>query len=411
MAAKPATGLTTFGSNTTGTTTQLDNNFTAITGVVNDLNSYANYLTDTGGANAYAAALPASTTGALTAGLRIQFKASATNTGASTFNWNAGGAVNILRPDGSSLTAGDIQLNGIADLQYNGTNWILINPAFVTSIASTVPVRQTVLSGPIDSSGYPTLLPTSCTSLNFTTSNITVSAPVVVTSSGGFNSSGGSDRIGYTTSNLTWTGLTANAVNYLGLVIAANGNVTTSFTTVIPVFQWGGTASNGNGNYTFNIQAMQMQVGNGTATAQTFTTFVGEANCNSNAVVSAVSYAYMARYRSTLTDIPPVSCRTVFNHAIGVDPQFLTANAFVRFTTTTFGWTAGMVAKAVSYHNGTGVPPLDPIALESATAMAYLSGSFAAVAVQNSETLPTTYTAVPAGNANGQIFVTVARVF
>jgi hypothetical protein len=137
MAAKPATGLTTFGSSTTGTTTQLDNNFTAITGVVNDLNSYANYLTDTGGANAYAASLPASTTGALTAGLRIQFKASASNTGASTFNWNAGGALNILRSNGSALSAGDIVSGAIADIQYDGTQWRLMNQTAATLTLTT----------------------------------------------------------------------------------------------------------------------------------------------------------------------------------------------------------------------------------------------------------------------------------
>ena len=338
---KPVTGLTTFGSATSGTTTQLDNNFTACTAALNDFNTYNNYLADTGGANAYAVSLPASATGTLTAGLTIQFKASAVNTGASTFNYNGGGAKNILRIDGSALVAGDIPANGIVQVQYDGTQWLLQTPYSSSSIQS-VPVRQTVLNGPMNSSGYPTLVPSSCTSLTLNTSNISASAPLVVAAANGFSSLGGADRIGYTTGNLSWQNLAANAVNFLAVVVSANGNMTTTFTNNAPVYQWGGSNSTVNGNYTFNIQAMQMAVGNGTASAQTFTVFVGEANCNSNAVVSAVSYAYMARYTAK-TACPNNGSTQQFNHNIGLSKRHIDVSVNIEAITLDSGAAAGEV--------------------------------------------------------------------
>lgn len=127
---KPVTGLTVFGSNTSGTTTQLDNNFSAITTALNDLNTYPNFLTDIGSANAVIVNLAANITGAITNGLVIQVKILATNTGPSTLNYNSGGALNILNQDGSALTPGQLQASGMQQFEYRSsdTSWILQTP-------------------------------------------------------------------------------------------------------------------------------------------------------------------------------------------------------------------------------------------------------------------------------------------
>lgn len=132
--AKPVTGQTTFGSNTTGTTTQLDNNFLLAYNALNDLNTFSNYLVDTGSANAYVVTLGAGLTGPLTAGLEIEMKATNLNTGASTLNFNGTGAVAIQRVNGASLTAGDIPAGGIVQLIWTGSVWMLLNvlPATVS---------------------------------------------------------------------------------------------------------------------------------------------------------------------------------------------------------------------------------------------------------------------------------------
>lgn len=131
MADKPVTGLTVFGSNTTGTTTQLDNNFSAITAALNDFNTYDNYLADTGAANAISVTLPANITGALGDGLMVQVKIAADNTGATVMNYNATGNANVVNVDGSALTAGQLKANGIVQMQYsNGiSGWYLQTPA------------------------------------------------------------------------------------------------------------------------------------------------------------------------------------------------------------------------------------------------------------------------------------------
>lgn len=128
---KPVTGLTVFGSNTTGTTTQLDNNFIACTTALNDLNTYGNFLTDTGAANALAVTLPANITGALTNGLPIQVKVAANNSGATVLNYNATGNANVINLDGSALSANQLQANSIVLMQYSSgsAGWILQTPA------------------------------------------------------------------------------------------------------------------------------------------------------------------------------------------------------------------------------------------------------------------------------------------
>jgi hypothetical protein len=127
--AKPVTGRTVFGSSTTGTTTELDNNFLGQENALNDLNSYSNYLVDSGAANAYEVTLGASLTGPLTAGLMIQMKAANTNTGASTLNYNATGVLAIQSSAGSALGIGQIRSGGIYNLVYTGSVWQLQTPS------------------------------------------------------------------------------------------------------------------------------------------------------------------------------------------------------------------------------------------------------------------------------------------
>lgn len=114
----------------TATTTiplsQLDTNFTTVSGSINDANTYSNYAPDTGIANGYAVTFTSLTT-SYTAGLRIQFKAANANTGASTLNVNGQGAKNILFPNGTAITAGTIIANAIVDVIYDGTQFLLLS--------------------------------------------------------------------------------------------------------------------------------------------------------------------------------------------------------------------------------------------------------------------------------------------
>ncbi len=82
------------------------------------------YAVTAGSANAYTAsttpALPA-----LVAGVAIAVKFHAANTGAATLNWNGKGAKAIKKANGSDVSSGNLKLNGVYTLRYDGTSFIL----------------------------------------------------------------------------------------------------------------------------------------------------------------------------------------------------------------------------------------------------------------------------------------------
>ncbi len=69
-------------------------------------------------------------TTAVTTGNPFQFKALNANTGAATLSASNTGAVAILNSDGSSLTAGEIQVNAVVEAVYNGTQFTLFKRPF-----------------------------------------------------------------------------------------------------------------------------------------------------------------------------------------------------------------------------------------------------------------------------------------
>lgn len=105
---------------------QLDGNFSNVNAAINNALTYSNYALDTGTANNYAITITGQTT-TYAAGIRFQFKAANTNTGASTLNVNAQGATTIVTTTGAALAAGAIASGAIVDVMYDGTNFQLLN--------------------------------------------------------------------------------------------------------------------------------------------------------------------------------------------------------------------------------------------------------------------------------------------
>jgi len=124
---KPITVPNTFATATTTIPlSQLDSNFTTVSNSINDANTYSNYAADTGIANAYVVTFSSITT-TYAAGLRIQFKATNGNTGASTINVNGQGVKNITYANGTSLGPSTILAGAIVDIMYDGTQFLLLN--------------------------------------------------------------------------------------------------------------------------------------------------------------------------------------------------------------------------------------------------------------------------------------------
>ena len=84
--------------------------------------------TTTGSANAYVLT-PTPALTAYAAGISVRAVLSFTNTGAATLNISGLGAKSIKRQDGSALAANMMINTQESDLVYDGTNFILLNPA------------------------------------------------------------------------------------------------------------------------------------------------------------------------------------------------------------------------------------------------------------------------------------------
>lgn len=212
------------------------------------------------------------------------------------------------------------------------------------AIASySVPVRQTVLSGPVDSNG----LPNFGGSTGSTT--VTMTGTLVATAANGAASTGAVDLAGSIT-NASWTGLSTNGTMYLYLTVNADGTCTTGSTTLEPAYQQGGTYSTTNGQSTFNIQEMTMKVGNGSSAAQAYRVFVGEVTV-SGSVVSAITwYALMGRYIGPWTaTLPGTNTEVSASHNLGVGGSTgaayvgagVTARFELRSDSTDAGYSAG----------------------------------------------------------------------
>lgn len=103
--------------------------------------SNTNYAADTGAANAYVVTLSPAL-GAYTAGVLVQFKATNANTTTSTVNVNGLGVQTIKKLGGTDLASGDISAGMIVELEYDGTNFQMLNPvgnAPVTLVAGVYP--------------------------------------------------------------------------------------------------------------------------------------------------------------------------------------------------------------------------------------------------------------------------------
>jgi len=105
-----------------------DSTGTTIRTVDNVINSTAGGLyagTSTGAANAYVLTYATSWT-SLSDGVTTYWLPSATNTGASTINVNATGAITITNPDGSALVAGQIVAGQVCAIIYRNSAWRLL---------------------------------------------------------------------------------------------------------------------------------------------------------------------------------------------------------------------------------------------------------------------------------------------
>ena len=178
--AKPISIPNTFAGSTSAIPlVYLDQDFSQLSNATNDLATYSNYVVDTGVADAYIANYPANiVTTTITAGLRLQFKATNANTGASNLQVQVNsvsiGSGAIKLTDGSALPANTIVANAIVDVQYDGTNFQLLSDSsggkeVITDLSVT---GNLTVTGTTGLTGALTANVANITTSNITTANV-----------------------------------------------------------------------------------------------------------------------------------------------------------------------------------------------------------------------------------------------
>jgi hypothetical protein len=202
-----------------------------------------------------------------------------------------------------------------------------VAPPAQTVYTAWAGVRQTVASGPVDSSGLPTFLPSTAGTLNLTTQNVDSTHALIASAAGGWNQTNGLpvDTVGYAVANFTWSGLTASRAagtpNFLYATIAG-GALTPLSTLLAPIYQRAGTPATTAGQITFNISEMKAYLGNGASAPQTNLVVFGEAATDGVSVISTVMYAYNSHFEGAFTPtLPAASTAVAATHNIGVAPR------------------------------------------------------------------------------------------
>lgn len=265
---------------------------------------------------------------AYTAGQRLRVKFHAAPAGSDTGNISGLGAKSFKQYDSSGAKIAAVIASGqLCDVEYDGTDLVILNPLPPATSSGSPPVRQTVLSGPVDSSGY--------TAFGGSTGATTVTASGTLKATA---AAGGDANYTGSITNPAWTGLSTNGTMYLYLDITSGGVVTTGSTILAPAYQWGGAYSTTNLQNTFNIQEMTMKAGNGSAANQVYRVFVGEVTVAGGVVTAITWYALMGRYRGQSSSVPSNSVVSV-NHNIGVVPGMMSVS--MRCVTAEAGYITG----------------------------------------------------------------------
>lgn len=222
------------------------------------------------------------------------------------------------------------------------------------------PVRQTVLSGPVDSAGM--------SAFGGSTGSTSVTAAGTLTVAA---ASGTSDVV-VAVVNPTWTSLNSKGTMYLYIDISSGGVVTQGRTTVAPVYQWGGTPSVVNGVHTFNIQEMKMYAGDGSAAAIVNRVFVGEVTVAGSVVTGITWYSLMGRHDTGWYAVAPGSGYTK-QHNTGVFPLCVTQ--LLAQNNDGSGWCvqAAVQGNSSGYNQGTNIITLNKLSLAVRTGPTYIA--------------------------------------
>ena len=248
----------------------------------------------------------------------------------------------------SSPEAGEIRFNTDENEfeGYDGNDWGVIRS---DEKQATVPIRQTVLFGPVDSAGRADFLEANSADLTISTTMLDVN-PLKVTVALGFDP-GPVNRTVSVESNQTWTSLVDNAVNYLGLRVDSDGTITPVHTTSLD-YGYAHPSSPSTGDYSFLIPAMRMFRYDGAEWVTDPVVFIGQAETDSGAVVETRSYAYQGRWELIVSDLP--TARGSASYATNIGAPFITQDVVGICQSSDRGYSPGERARIINRQDSGG---------------------------------------------------------
>ena len=276
-------------------------------------------------ANAYAAQATDGRTTLLVNNTLLVCRMALGNTATATLNF--GTVSGTIRKNGlTALTSGDIVGGQWCQFIWDGTYWQMLSPAVPASARATVPVRQTVLSCSVGSTGLPNFLAHS-SGTTVSTQNCTTT-PLVVAFAYGSDDSGAVDYVTRISTNAAnWTGLGGTLTFYLYVDRSVStGAITYGSTTNRPTYTNTSTVAAVSGYYTYLINTGFMYEGSATSTAIQ-RVFVGEATTSGGAVTGVTAYMPRGEFQSgadeTLNSTAATNQTFSESHQLGLVPRQL----------------------------------------------------------------------------------------
>ena len=276
-----------------------------------------NYGPESGVADAYVVTL-AQDIGAYTEGMAISFQPGNNNTGASTVNVNGNGAQNIKLPGGEDPIVNDIVTTQIVEIVYDGANFVLKNPAPLSS--PSVSVRQTALTGAV-TNGVASFI-SAGTGLAADLEANPVS--LVLAFAAGFNPRGEQiDHLSVISADTAsaWSSLDTSDTLYLFVDRnTGTGALTFNFITTVPSYGYVHPGSPATDDHSFLIQEMKMYRWTGSVWEEKQRVFLGEVDTDGSGVTAARTYALRGEFEG-LTAALAISTQYTFNSQIGMPPR------------------------------------------------------------------------------------------
>jgi len=251
-----------------------------------------------------------------------------------------------------------VEVNAVSTAVTSSSLYVNLGRAKTGFTNLNIPVRNTVISGPVDSSGLPANL--SAVSGSLAISELSGS---MTTWANGFDANGQVDYIQLLTADVSsaWSSLTASSTLYLYKRHGTTKNtITYEFTTIKPIYQDYAPTTTTNNTWYFNTKTMIGYAYSSSSSAWSVSprVYIGECVTGTSLVTSVTCYAYQGKYKSQAYTTPATATAVSESHNIGMMPRIVQAR--LQCITTDLGHTVDDEIGSYASYDGTYMLPIAP---------------------------------------------------